>query len=339
MSVVMIMSQDRIDQEHAMLNRLVVGLANDGNQVVRIVPPTPHDEPALHEHAVSLAKRITTPMPVSMLLRNTRRDELIHALEKIDITAIVAFGKDAEQVARDLSKVYDAPVLQEVVSMQQAKRAKKSSHVWRWLSATHSLEQTITRTVGSDRSALVPLGAVPSHVTESVPTNANRCVSVLDAASNYRNTEKILLALEKEQNVHVFLECTGKHQSKLTKQIQTLHMQDRVTCMRDMASLRTLVTQSDVVVVPSKTMPMRTLLLEVMLASIPVIATEIPGFDLLIDEETALIATDSWALPIERVLHDRATASKIAKNGATLVREKYASASQIAAFEAAFTLI
>ncbi|MBT5408899.1 MAG: hypothetical protein HOK75_01395, partial [Phycisphaerae bacterium] len=47
MSVVMIMSQDRIDQEHAMLNRLVVGLANDGNQVVRIVPPTPHDEPAL----------------------------------------------------------------------------------------------------------------------------------------------------------------------------------------------------------------------------------------------------------------------------------------------------
>ena len=53
MSVVMIMSQDRIDQEHAMLNRLVVGLANDGNQVVRIVTPTPHDEPVLHERAVS----------------------------------------------------------------------------------------------------------------------------------------------------------------------------------------------------------------------------------------------------------------------------------------------
>ena len=104
MSIVMIMSQSRIDQEHGMLNRLVVGLANEGEHVVRIVPPTPFDEPALHERAVSLTKRVTTPMPVSRFLRNARVQELLIALEKVEVDAFVAFGHDALQVARDLAK-------------------------------------------------------------------------------------------------------------------------------------------------------------------------------------------------------------------------------------------
>ena len=66
-------------------------------------------------------------MPVSRFLRNARVDELLLALEKVEVDAFVAFGHDALQVARDLAKKIDAPILQEVVSMRQAKRVRKSS--------------------------------------------------------------------------------------------------------------------------------------------------------------------------------------------------------------------
>ena len=106
-----------------------------------------------------------------------------------------------------------------------------------------------------------------------------------------------------------------------------------------MADLRELVTQSDLVLAPSPTMPVRTILLEVMLASIPIIATHIEGLDMLIDEETALIAGDAWQEPIDRVLGNREFASRIGQNATRLISEEYASAVQIAAFEASFSLI
>ena len=44
MTVAMVISKDRLEQEHAMFNRLVVGLLDAGNQVIRVVPETETDE-------------------------------------------------------------------------------------------------------------------------------------------------------------------------------------------------------------------------------------------------------------------------------------------------------
>jgi len=337
--IALIMSQARLDQEHSMLNRLVVGLVNDGNQVVRIVPVTPHDELAHYEKAISLAKRISTPMPVFRLLRKTRSEEIINQLDKIEIDAIVAFGIEAEQVALDIAPLVDAPILKEVISMREAKRVRKSSKVWRWLAATPSIERAISQRVGEDRAALVPLAAATSHITESIQSKTNRCISILDAASNVKATTLILEALKSFPNIHIFIELTGRRQHKIWKKVRQLGMLDRVTCLRDMASLRSLIVQSDLVLLPSQSMPVRTILLEVMLASIPIVATTIKGFDMLIDEETAIITNGQWNDAIHRVLNDVHLATRIGESGSRLIAEKYASSTQIAAFEASFTLI
>ncbi|MBC8309126.1 MAG: glycosyltransferase [Phycisphaerales bacterium] len=337
MNIAMVMSTDRLDQEHAMLNRIVVGLVNDGDQVIRIVPSTTDDE-STYEKAVSLAKRISTPMPVSRLLRNVRCEELILQLGKNDIDGIIAFGKDAQQVALDISPHVDAPVLREVISMRQAKQVKKSSKVWRWLAATPSIERCIAQRVGEERVALVPLAAATSNAIESAESESNCCITILDAASNFKSTKLILEALQTKKDIHVFVELTGRHQHKIWKVIKELKMLDRVTCLRDMAALRSLIVQSDVVLVPSQTMPVRTVLLEVMLASIPIIAAKIDGFDMLIDEETALIVDESWEEPLQRIFEDQILAKRISEAGAHLVATQYASSTQIAAFEASFTL-
>jgi glycosyltransferase involved in cell wall biosynthesis len=76
-----------------------------------------------------------------------------------------------------------------------------------------------------------------------------------------------------------------------------------------------------------------------MLAEIPVIATSIDGFDMLIDDETALIVDYDWEDSIHRILNDQNLASRIGQTAALLIKEQYSSAAQIAAFEHSFTLI
>jgi glycosyltransferase involved in cell wall biosynthesis len=339
MTVAMIMSKDRLEQEHSMLNRLVVGLANEGTQVIRIVPSTPNDEPAAYEKAVSLAKRIATPMPISLILRTFRKEELIKQMGKTKIQGIVAYGKDAQQVAFDIAPHFDAPILKEIISMQEARRVRKSSKVWRWLAPTPSMEKTIAQRVGANRVALVPLAASRSTTPEPNQPNKKRCIAVLDAAADLKATGQILEAAKDFEDTHLFLELTGSRQQKIWKLAHKLGILNSVTFLRDMASVRTLIVQCDVVVVPSKTIPLRSILLEAMLASIPIVSTSIDGFDMLVDDETAIITDGEWGEPLCRILDDPQLAARLGKTGARLIHEQYASAIQIAAFEAAFTLI
>ena len=339
MNIVMIMSRDRLNQEHAMLNRIVVGLANDGHQIIRIVPVTLHENTSPYEEAVSLAKRISTPMPVSWLLRKTRREDIAQRLEKIDVDVIIAFGKDAKQVALDIAPLIDAPVLNEVISMQEAKRVHKSSAVWKWLAATPTIERTIANRVGENRAAFVPIAAATSHITNTSQTASNRCVSILDSTANPKATRLILETVKKFPDIHLFMELTGRHQHTVWKFVQKLEMLDRVTCLRDMASLRSLIVETDLLILPSTTMPVRTIVLEAMLASIPVVASNIEGFDMLIDEETAIIKNGSWNDSISQALEDASIAKRIGDSGRRLIEEQYASSAQIAAFEASFSLI
>lgn len=341
MNILMIMSSDRLNQEHAMLNRIVVGLVDEGHQIIRVVPATDNDEISPHEKAVSLTKRITSPMPVSWLLRKTRSEDIARRLEKISIDAIVAFGKDGIQVALGLSPLLDAPVLKEVISMHEAKRVRTSSSILRWLAATPSIERTIARRVGDDRVSLVPIAAATSHNVSHVNNSnkaSSRCISVLDAAANPKTTRLILESLKNIQDVHLFMELTGRHQHVIWKHIEQLEMLDRVTCLRDMASLRPLILETDLLLLPSERMPVRTIVLEAMLHSIPVVATSIEGFDMLVDIETAIITNGSWDQSIQQGL-DPTIAKRIGEAGRRLVEEQYPSSVQIAAFESVFTLI
>jgi glycosyltransferase involved in cell wall biosynthesis len=339
MNIVMVLSKDRLEQEHAMLNRIVVGLVNDGHQIVRIVPSTPEDFVSPFEKAVSLAKRITPPMPVSWLLRKTRSEDIARRLEKIEVDAIIAFGKNALQVAIDLSKRIDVPILKEVISMHEAKRVRKSSPIWQWLAATPSIEQTIATRVGEYRTSLVPIATATSNTHQQTDSTNNRCVIVLDASGNPKATKQILDAMKSVIHTHVFLELTGRNQHAIWKHIQKLEMLNRVTCLRDMAALRSLLVESDLLVLPSPTMVVRTLVLEAMLASVPIVATTIEGFDMLIDEETAIIEHGSWADAIHRGLEDAQLTKRIGESGRRLIEEQYPSTAQIAAFEASFSLI
>ena len=338
MTVAMIMSKDYLEQEHAMLHRLVVGLLDEGIQVIRVVPESETESLPSYETTVTFAKRIETPMPVSRMLRNKRREDIEELFTKHDVSTIVGYGKDAMKLALDVAHNLEVRVMCEVVSMKDAMRVKKKLPIWRWLAATPSIEQEIARRVGVERVALVPLG-VTNHNSKTKDCDAHHtCVVVLDAAGDVKNTNEILESLTLFPNIHIFLELAGKHQQRIWKQIRKLEMHDRVTCLRDVSALRQLVVHADLVVLPSATMPVRTVLLEAMLRGVPILATQMQGFDMLIDEETAIIVQGSWENGLSILLDDPSIGHRIGALGSTLIAQKYGSAVQIAAFEAACTL-
>ena len=339
MNIAIIMSKDRLEQEHAMLNRLVVGLLNEGHQVIRVVPTSPTEDLPRYEKDVSLATRICVPMPASWMLRKRRRDEIISSFEKANVEMIVAFGRDALQVALEVLPHLDVKVLSEVISMRDATCSKPSSPVWRWLAATPSLEHVIAKRVGDERVAFVPLGVTSTKHPNNFDTLKRRCICILEAAREQKTTRSIMEAIADIPDIHIFIELIGKKQHRVWRHIRELNMLDRVTFLRDVGELRTLITQTDLVIVPSKSMSLRSVLLEAMLCGVPIVATNIEGFDMLVDEETALIAKNNWITPIQRLLSDPDFAEKLGATGSSLISSNYGSAAQIDAFGAAFSLI
>jgi len=341
MTIAMIMSQDRLEQEHTMLNRLVVGLINDGRQVIRIIPTPANDELAPYEKAVSLAKRVCVSMPVTWLLRSARRDTIVEALQKTEASVITVFGRQALKVAADVKAALDIPVLYEVVSMRDAKRTKSSSQVSRWFAATPSIQSAIAQRVGQDRAALVPLGiATPTSSKEHLAMSASyRCLVILDATSDPKATRTILNLLSKMQNINIFLELSGRKQHQVWRCVRDLDMHDRVTCLREVSELRSLIVRCDLVILPAQSVPIRTVLLEAMRYGVPVVSAQIDGFDMLVDEETALIVNGNWKESLERILDDSDLAKRIGQGGSDLVAAHYASATQIAAFDDAVSLL
>jgi glycosyltransferase involved in cell wall biosynthesis len=72
-------------------------------------------------------------------------------------------------------------------------------------------------------------------------------------------------------------------------------------------------------------------------SGVPVLATKIEGFDMLIEGETALIVEDSWTEPLRTILQDDDLGTRLGSAATTLVATNYASAAQIAALQAAVT--
>ena len=337
MSIAMFMSPERLAQEHGMLNRLAIGLINEGEQVTRVIPHFANDVSPEYEKAVSIISKLHTQMRIPWLQRKEKHSMLAEALQKSNTESIVVFGKSASPIGTTIARLLDVPLYQEVTNMRQAKRVRRSSSTSRWLAATPSIERAVTERVGEDRSALMPLGVatVPKQSHDAEPQT--RCVIVLNASDEVKETRSVLLALQPVPDTHVFLECNGRRDQHIWSAIKESSMHNRVTCLKDVASLRKLVIQADLIILPSSRMSVRTVLLEAMESGVPVISTIIPGFDMLVDGETAILVNRTWAQPLRSLIEDKDLRLRLGMGAEKLISRNYGSAVQIAALQAAVT--
>ncbi len=337
-SIAMFMSSDRLREEHGMLNRLAVGLMNDGMQVTRVIPPFHKDIPPEYERSVSIIPKIHTQFAVPYLQRKVLSEKLCAELKKQKTTSIVCFGNDAAKIGASIAPILDIPLYQEVITMREANRVKKNAPVTRWLGATPSIERAVIERVGEDRAVFVPLGVASLPTRNELSNTKTKCVVLLNASDKPKSTHNVLQALIAHPELHIFLELDGKKDHKVWSAVEEANLLERTTCLQNVAALRSLLQEADLVILPSSTMPMRTVLLEAMERGVPVLSTKISGFDMLVNGETALIVDESWDTPLDTILQDQDLRNRQQRAATTLVATNYGSASQIAALQLAISL-
>ena len=93
MHVAMIIDEQRLAQEHAMLKRLSVGLMGDGFRITRIVPNEIASEHVyLSEQRVALAERLEVQMKVFPWLRSDRIEQISGSMTRHPPDVVFARG-------------------------------------------------------------------------------------------------------------------------------------------------------------------------------------------------------------------------------------------------------
>jgi len=302
-----------------------------------VIPPFFKDVPPEYERFVSIIPRIHTQFPIPYLQRKVLHEKLCTSLDKQKTTSIVCFGKEAAKIGACIAPLLDVPFYQEIITMHEAKRVKKNALVTRWLGATPSIERAMIERVGEDRAAFMPLGICPIPAQGERTDSQTTCVLLLNASDDPKSTINALQAIVAHPELHIFLELDGKKDHKIWSAVAKANLLERTTCLRNVASLRSLIMETDVVLLPSSTMPMRTVLLEAMECGVPILSTKVEGFDMLVDGETALFASESWDKPLDSILQDHDLRDRLRRAATTLVATNYGSAAQIAALQAAVT--
>ncbi len=316
-----------------MLNRLGVGLVNEGVRVVSVVPEGDDERGGMP----AMIPQVRTPMPAPLLLRRRATDALVDAIGRHDVDTLVAFGAAAASVSARVASRLDADLLVEVVSIADAQRLRRNASVDAYLAATPSIERAIIERLGPGRATHVPIAAAGSAPPEAPETETCLAIGVLDAAVNPAATRAFLAALaavDGDGAARVFLELRGRGQHRAWRAVRDCGLLDRVTCIRDASPLRSLVIDCDLIVLPGTRHGVRSILLEAMQHRRAVLAAAIEGLDMLVGGETSMLVEDDWEAPLDRLLGDAGLRSRLGNAASSLVCSQYGSATQVQALAA-----
>ncbi len=338
MTVALFISADRMLEEYAMLNRLVVGLMNENMHVIRCLPKHIAEQFDATSHSAGLSEGLYFNMPCSFIERSSRRREVVDQMASHHTNAIVAFGRDAEQLALDVKKQLDIPICIELTSLAQASHIRHSQPVDAWLAPTHAVFRESILRVSKERVIYAPIGTQKILIRDHEPANV-RCIIVLDASGNPHQTEVLLRQTKHLEDLHIFLELSERNHNKRIHQIiKSQNIEQRITCLGNASELRALIPSADALILPNAKMQLRSIVLEAMSAGVPIVCTPNDGYDMLIDDETALFVTGQYGEQLLRILNDKHVAQLIANNAHTLINKSYSSSKQIAAYNSLLSL-
>ena len=315
MHVALIIDQERLLHEQAMLHHASVGLTAQGAQLTSILPELTADEaPAVHP-PVEASRELAVRMKVPPWMRRPRAHELASALEGGLPDLVHAVGEQAWTVGLDLARAIDRPVTLDVWSADQAHRAphnRATSHVAGYIAPNEPIADTLRQRVDPDLVTVVPFGVELPDEPRPVPDCSQEVISLAIIGSGQEPAEyqamlTALSGLTKEMpRLHACLELRGPCEHEIWRQARRLDLLGRISPIVDAALHQPLLTGCDVLVIPERLGQVRSLILHAMALGMPVVAGDDPYLDMLVPDETALIVShpeaDEWADQLRAVL-------------------------------------
>lgn len=342
MHIAMIMDAERLMREHLMLNRLAIGLLNDGVRLTRIVPDVLDDETmGMGEERIALAPRIEVPMKVLPWLRRSRTARLIEAMGRNPPDVVYCIGRGAWMVGLDMARALEKPAALGVWSarlLRRVPRGRAARHVSGYLASTNAIAEVLRGRVDPDLVAVVPMGvAIPARQRDVfTDAEASLGIAVTGSGRDLPAYQAVLGGLKRIINeapqAHVFLELRGPHAHDIWRIARQLEMLSHVSCIREASQHRPLVTRCDLMLVPERYGEPSSLLLEAMAYGMPIIAGDDPYLDMLVPDETAIVVRDpsaeEWARQIRRLTSDPSAARRLGQAAREIVSREHASTVQ-----------
>lgn len=344
MHLALILDEERLAHEHAMINRLSVGLIAEGVTVTSIVPDTFAAETADEdEQRIALAARIPTSLRVLPWMRGERRGRLEEAFERKVPDVIYAVGEQGWSLGRDVARSFDRPLLLDLWSAGQLRRLgrrRTGDEVAGYTAPTQHLADAMRDRVDPRLVFLVPMGVGLPGEPRTVLADPDRSIAltVTGGGRDVRSYEAMLRGLSrviKEMpQIQVFLELDGPHEHEIWRSARRLGLLENVSAITNAARHRALLTRCDLLLVPEQYGEVRSIVLEAMAFGMPVVASEDPFLDMLVDGKTAVVVAeanpDAWARPLRRLLTEPEAARALGLAGRERVAVDHRSSDQVA---------
>ena len=343
MHVALIVDEERLLHEHLMLNRLSIGLIDEGVQITRLLPEElPSQQVHEGEQRMALVKRLEYPARVPPWMRRRRAQRLAEAMEKSLPDVIFAVGEQTWPVGLQLSDMLQCPVAIDVWRARQIRRApagRAGHNVAAYLCSTEPIAASLRDRVGKELVSVVPMGVTVPREKRTIMADPEQSISlaVIGSGQNLPAYRAMLDGLSRVlcdlPNTQVFLELRGPHEHEIWRHAQRLEILPQVSTITDASGHRAALLCCDALVVPEREGEMRSLLLEAMAGGMAVIAAADPAIDLLVQDRTASIVEEdtaqAWRDGLDRVLRDADRARQLGEAARECVIEHHRSSEQV----------
>ncbi len=350
MHIAMLIDPERLLAEYPMLNRLCIGMIDQGVRVTRIIPDDPMPPAVLAgEQRIALAPRFEVPMPVAPWLRRHRASRITVAMERQPPDLIYAIGDQATRLAMDLGHNLERPVVLDVWSSRVASRiprGKSARPLAACVAATEPLLNLAAQRFDEHHVHLVPMG-IPMSSTSGpgaqLPNAGVSCpgmtpIAVMGTAHNDIPAYRAMLGavrrlLDEYPDIHLFLELRGPRAHGIWQIVQQLDLLSHVSTLPDAQLYRALLTQTAVLLMPDPAGEVRTLMLEAMWQGVPIVTREDPYLDMLQEDVSALLCQagdiEQWTRQIKRLLSDHELRTRLTSTARAMVSQNNRTTDQV----------
>lgn len=337
-------------RERGLLERLEVGLADEGVRVIHAVPDAagPMLSPSVYSRTLTYTPR-TLPFTRGLALARLKREleDFTQPMgEKIDVVHV--FGGGAWGLGAALAKELDAALVLEVWRTGLVGRAREmelSHGRTLFLAPDPHIERALGGGVDTRPVRLAPWGALaepglrPILVEGQAPTamivGSGRDVPAFTAA---------LTGLAEVARVRpdllIFCDAVAARRAGLWALGRRLGLLSQLSLIDELESRRDLLLQGDLLIQPDANGEARSVLLEAMATGSLVIAAADPRVSVLIDARTARLVPSgdaaAWARTLREVLSDPVRARALAGSAQEYVRTHRRASDHVRAVLAAY---
>jgi len=337
MNVLLLVDERFVVTEHAMLQRLETGLADEGVRVVHALPDS-LDPDAMH---ASFATQVFHSRDSGLVPRRVRAKWLLqrvasalgqHDGPRIDVVHV--YGESLWPLGLAVAARAEAPLALEAWSVRSVEYlARLESSRLGVRSATLLLADEGFAERARARGAtwrLTPWG-VHARPEPAPVLPQNRAPGIVlmgfgvDRRGLRRALEGIAAAIKEIDLAMVFTDHDAAHTAGLWSLARELNLRDRLSLIPELEGDRQLVLRNDILVVPEPVGELHSLALDAMGAGMAVVAAHDPALSLLRDKETALVISstgaEDWAGAIRTLLESPEEGQRVARGAWAHVRE------------------